>query len=84
MNLGDAPDDERNSKVEVPGARKDVFLRNFTSKMLGYALGRGLTLNDGCTVDAIMTTLEANHYSTQTLIREIALSTPFRYREARK
>lgn len=65
-------------------ARKDVFLRNFTSKMLGYALGRGLTLNDGCTVDAIMTTLEANHYSTQTLIREIALSTPFRYREARK
>ena len=65
-------------------ARKDVFLRNFTSKMLGYSLGRGLTLNDGCTVDAIMNFLAANQYSTQTLIREIVLATPFRYRETGK
>lgn len=59
--------------------RKGLFLRNLTSKMLGYALGRGLTLKDSCTVDAIVAKLEENGYSAQTLIEEIVLSVPFRY-----
>jgi hypothetical protein len=29
--------------------RKDDFLRHLTTKMLGYALGRGLTIEDRCT-----------------------------------
>jgi hypothetical protein len=32
--------------------KKDLFVRNITNKLLGYALGRGLTLQDSCTVDA--------------------------------
>jgi hypothetical protein len=60
-------------------ARKDVFIRNFTRKMLGYALGRGLTLNDSCIVDRIVTDLASKDYAAQTLINEIVLSTPFRY-----
>ena len=62
--------------------RKDLFLRNLTSKMLGYALGRGLTLRDSCTVDAIVAKLRDNGYSAQTLIEEIVLSVPFRYQAA--
>jgi hypothetical protein len=60
-------------------ARKDLFLRNLTSKMLGYALGRGLTLQDSCTVDAILAELERNDYRARTLIEAIVLSTPFRH-----
>jgi hypothetical protein len=59
--------------------RKDIIIRNLTSKMLGYALGRGLTLNDSCTVDQIVTQLTQNDYSSQTLIKGIVLSMPFRY-----
>ena len=59
--------------------RKDVFVRNLTSKLLGYALGRSLTLQDGCTVDAIVKRVRENSYSSQSLIQEIVLSAPFRY-----
>jgi hypothetical protein len=62
--------------------RKDLFIRHLTTKMLGYALGRGLTLQDSCTVDAIVEQLERNDYSAQTLIREIVFSVPFRYQAA--
>lgn len=59
--------------------KKDVFLRNLTNKALGYALGRGLTLQDSCTVDSILAELERNDYSAHTLITAVVLSTPFRY-----
>jgi hypothetical protein len=61
--------------------RKDLFIRNLTTKMLGYALGRGLTLEDYCTVDQIVRALEQTNYSAHTLIRQIVLSIPFRYQE---
>ncbi len=60
--------------------RKELLLRNLASKMLGYALGRGLILEDTCTVDRIVAALAASNYTAQTLIREIVLSVPFRYR----
>ncbi|MBL8210437.1 MAG: DUF1592 domain-containing protein [Bryobacterales bacterium] len=59
--------------------RKDLVIRNLTSKMMGYALGRSLTLEDYCAVDAIVEKLKKERYSSQALIREIVLSTPFRY-----
>ncbi|MSV28134.1 MAG: DUF1588 domain-containing protein [Bryobacterales bacterium] len=62
--------------------RKDYFIRNLTAKMLGYALGRGLTLRDSCTVDDIVSKLKENDYSAQTLIREIVSSVPFRNQAA--
>jgi len=58
-------------------ARKDLFVRNFTSKMLGYALGRGLTQQDSCTVDRIVAELRDNDYRVQKLIELIVLSGPF-------
>jgi hypothetical protein len=60
-------------------SRKDVFIRNLTRKMLGYALGRGLQLEDSCTVDQIMARLKETDYSARTLVEEIVLSVPFRY-----
>ena len=62
--------------------RKDLFVRNLTNELLGYALGRGLTLQDSCTVDNIMSQLRDNDYQAETLIEAIVLSTPFRYQAA--
>lgn len=59
--------------------KKDVFARNLTNKVLGYALGRGLTRKDSCTVDAIMAELKKSDYSAHALINAVVLSTPFRY-----
>ena len=58
--------------------RKDLFVRHLTNKLLGYALGRGLTIQDSCTVDAIVAKVKQNNYSSRTLLEEIVLSTPFR------
>jgi hypothetical protein len=62
---------------------KDQFIRNLTGKMLGYALGRGLTLRDSCTVDDIVARLKENDYSAQILIEAIVLSAPFRLQAGR-
>lgn len=60
--------------------RKDDFIRHLTTKMLGYALGRGLTIEDKCTVDEIVKKVQAGEYRSQVLIAEIVSSVPFRYR----
>jgi hypothetical protein len=59
--------------------RKDQVMRNLTAKLLGYALGRGLTREEECTVRAIVGKLRADGYGSQTLVKEIVLSIPFRY-----
>jgi hypothetical protein len=79
------------TKIQGPAAlkaalmqHKDLFLRNLTNKLLGYALGRGLTLRDSCTVDAIVAEVKAKDYSAQALIESIVLSVPFRQKERPK
>ncbi|MEZ5351144.1 MAG: DUF1592 domain-containing protein [Bryobacteraceae bacterium] len=57
--------------------RRDVFIRNLASKMLGYALGRGLTLSDACTVDDIVAQVREQNYRAQALVEAIVLSAPF-------
>ena len=59
--------------------KKDLFVRNFVNKVLGYALGRGLTLQDSCTVDSIVAEVERNNYRAQSLVNAIVMSVPFRY-----
>lgn len=60
--------------------RKDQFIRNFVSKMLGYALGRGLTNEDFCVVHQISENLAQHDYKAQSLIIQIVNSVPFRYK----
>jgi hypothetical protein len=57
--------------------QKDLFVRNLTNRMLGYALGRGLTRQDGCTVDSVIAQLKANDYKSQSLIEAIVMSPVF-------
>jgi len=59
--------------------RKDLVIRNLATKMLGYALGRGLTPKDSCVVDDIMAQVKASDYRAQKLIEATVLSVPFRY-----
>ena len=74
------------TKVNGPDAlrkvlldRKDLVIRNLTNRMLGYALGRGLTLADSCAVDQIVTEVRNNDYRAQSLIEAIVTSVPFRF-----
>lgn len=59
--------------------QKDLLVHNLTGKLLGYALGRGLALEDQCAVDRIAEKVKAENYSMQALILEIVNSVPFRY-----
>jgi hypothetical protein len=60
-------------------SRKDAVVRNLASRMLGFALGRGLTVQDSCTVDEIVAQVKTRDYRAQALIEAIVLSVPFRY-----
>lgn len=64
--------------------KKDLFLRNLTNKMLGYALGRGLNRRDACVVNDILARVEAGNFSAQTLVQSVVLSMPFRYQAGTK
>ncbi len=57
---------------------KDVFTRNLTRKMLGYALGRSLRPEDLCTVELISQRLRNNEYKSHELVLGIVMSEPFR------
>ncbi|MEZ5351461.1 MAG: DUF1592 domain-containing protein [Bryobacteraceae bacterium] len=59
--------------------RREDFARHLTTKLLGYALGRGLTLEDHCAVEQIVAKLKRDGYGARLLIEEIVLSAPFRY-----
>lgn len=54
--------------------RKDQFVRHFTVKMLGYALGRGLVDSDYCIVDQLVADLKQHDYKVQRLILGILQS----------
>ena len=55
-------------------------MRHLTAKMLGYALGRGLTNEDECTVAQIVERLQQDEYRSHALILGIVESVPFRYK----
>lgn len=57
--------------------RKRQFLRNLTRRMLGYALGRGLTSADACAVETIVQDVERQEYSAWALVRGVVTSDPF-------
>ena len=60
--------------------RKDQIVRHLTKKMLGYALARGLTYEDYCTVENIVDSLRDDDYRSHRLLMGIINSVPFRYK----
>jgi hypothetical protein len=69
----DGPDSLKAALLE----RKRLFLRNLAKRLLGYALGRGLTPSDTCAVETVVTEVERQDYSAWALLREIVRSEPF-------
>ena len=59
---------------------KDAFARCITSKLLTYALGRGLERYDRATVNVISKRIAAKNYRFSSLALEIAASKPFQMR----
>jgi len=57
--------------------RKREFLEHLTTKMLGFALNRGLTLEDYCVVREIAEKVETDDFSSHRLVHEIVRSVPF-------
>ncbi len=62
--------------------RKEEFLRHISGKILGYALGRGISDADQCTIQRIVDKLDQNNANARLLIHEIVLSSPFRNHQA--
>lgn len=60
------------------GPRRDDFVRQFSKKLLGYALGRGVLLSDEPLLDEIQTRLRANDYRVGVAIETIIQSPQFR------
>jgi hypothetical protein len=63
---------------QVLSERRDPYVRHLTRKVLGYALGRSLEDGDDCTVQRISQKLATDDYRVRSLVREVALSAPFR------
>lgn len=59
---------------------EDRFLHSITSRMLTYALGRGLTPLDRPAIDAVKTKARENDTRIIPLIRAVIHSVPFQYR----
>jgi hypothetical protein len=58
--------------------RRDAFVRQFTRKLLGYALGRAVQLSDEPLLREIQTKLAADGYHVGVAIDAIVRSKPFR------
>ncbi len=74
-------------KFTTPGQLKNIlmekkkqFTRCLTEKMLTYALGRGITTNDKCNIDAMTGKIAKNDYRFSALVTEVVQSTAFKMR----
>ena len=67
--------------VAILATRGDDVARNFTDKLLTYALGRGLRPADRCAVDDIVAAARKDDYRFSTIVTAIVTSTPFRMRK---
>ncbi|OAI53472.1 hypothetical protein AYO47_00920 [Planctomyces sp. SCGC AG-212-M04] len=64
----------------ILGTRREAFYRCLSSKLLTYALGRGLDHGDRCAIDRITQDLLANDGKSMTLMMGVIESTPFQMR----
>jgi mono/diheme cytochrome c family protein len=81
---GTLPDgNEFDGPLELRGilaGQREAFARCLTSKLLTYALGRGLEKYDSLTVRRIAGRLPQSDYRFSALVLEIVNSAPFQYR----
>jgi hypothetical protein len=58
--------------------RREAFVRQFSRKLLGYALGRAVQLSDEPLLDEMQVSLKSTDYKIQGLVEQIVLSPQFR------
>jgi len=64
----------------LAGPKREQFVRALASKLLTYALGRGLEFADKCTLDRIVAHAAAHDYRFSELILAVVQSVPFQMR----
>ena len=64
--------------AKVLDRRRVEFVRCLAEKMLTFALGRELAVQDRCTVDRIVEQLASKNYRFSALVMAIVQSDPFR------
>jgi len=63
--------------VELLSTKKQQIVENFVSRMLTYALGRGLQRQDKCDIDRIILHADQNSQSIRSIVEAIVLSNAF-------
>ena len=63
-------------------AKREEFLRCLATKLLTYALGRGLEYYDRCAVDEVVAALKAGDHRFSALVLGVINSAPFQLRRA--
>ena len=58
--------------------KRDAFISQFSKKLLGYSLGRGVILSDKPLLDDIKAKLAANEFKVSVVVESIVLSKQFR------
>jgi hypothetical protein len=66
--------------VDILKQRDKDFNRLLASKLLTYALGRGLEYYDNCAVDQVAAASQSHDYRFSAIVTEIVLSEPFTMR----
>ncbi|PAY18974.1 hypothetical protein CKO51_13535 [Rhodopirellula sp. SM50] len=64
--------------------KRQQFCKCLASKLLTYALGRGLTSYDRCTVNSALAAMENDGYRFSSLVQAIVTSDPFTMRERKR
>ncbi|WP_147869660.1 DUF1592 domain-containing protein [Stieleria maiorica] len=64
--------------------KSEQFCKCLAAKLLTYALGRGLTSYDRCTVQSALAALENDGYRFSSLVTAIVTSDPFTMRERKR
>ena len=62
---------------DVLKSKSDLFVKNFTEKLMTYALGRGVERFDQSTLNGIVADAGAHNYRFSTLVMDIVNSKPF-------
>jgi hypothetical protein len=63
--------------IKILSERTPDVSKNFTQRLLTYALGRGLQRADRCDVDKILAQAKENRYTIKSVILAIVQSDPF-------
>ena len=63
-------------------SKKELFAKNFSIKMMSYALGRGIIFKDSPTVKQLQNVLLETDFDSEQFIMALVNSYPFRYKKS--